>query len=225
MTARSETGGLSLRVILVAVTVVAVFLAVRGRGDGEGRRVGSASRNPASEAPGPAAMTDASPPSSLSTTSSSTTVTHAHGHDEVLHDDDGESYPDTPPPPGKQGLAAMGDTRQSDLGPELARAAADVRLVVQEVVTGGPDGDVRYVVAIDHGRTDVHPGDHPAPDVTFVVDWDTAVAVATGSTSTQDAFTTGRLQVRGDMGVLLRHGTALAGLDAVFAEVRAATTY
>jgi putative sterol carrier protein len=100
-----------------------------------------------------------------------------------------------------------------------------VQLVVQEVVTGGPDGEIRYVVAIDLGRTELRPGDHPAPDVTFVVDWDTAVAVATGSTSAQDAFTTGRLQLRGDVTTLLRHGRALAGLETVFAGLRETTTY
>ena len=108
---------------------------------------------------------------------------------------------------------------------ELAGATADVQLVVQEVVTGGPDGDVRYVVAIDRGRTELRPGDDPAADVTFVLDWATAVAVATGATSAQDAFTTGRLQLRGDVAALLRHGRALNGLDHVFAGLRATTQF
>ncbi len=120
-------------------------------------------------------------------------------------------------------IAEAGATAASSA--ELARATAEVQLVVQQVVTGGPDGDVRYVVAVDRGRTELRPGEEPSPDVTFVVDWDTAVAMATGSTSAQEAFTTGRLQVRGDVGVLLRHGPAMDGLTAVFAGVRAGTTY
>lgn len=108
---------------------------------------------------------------------------------------------------------------------ELARATAEVRLVVQQVVTGTPDGEVHYVVSIDHGRTEIRPGHEPSADVTFSLDWDTAVALATGASSAEDAFTTGRLQLAGDVGALLRHGRALVDLDAVFADLRALTTY
>lgn len=109
--------------------------------------------------------------------------------------------------------------------PELASAAAGVHLVVQQVVTGGPDGEVSYVTSIDDGRVEVRQGEDQAADVTFTSDWSTAVAVATGATGAQEAFTTGQLQVRGEINALLRHGPALAGLDAVFALVREQTTY
>lgn len=109
--------------------------------------------------------------------------------------------------------------------PELGRASADVHLVVQQVVTGGPDGDVRYVVSVGDGAVGLRPGQADAPDVTFTLDWATAVAMATGAIGAQEAFTTGRLQVRGDIEVMLRHGPALAGLDAVFAGLRERTTY
>lgn len=108
---------------------------------------------------------------------------------------------------------------------ELAQATAGTRLTVQQVVDGGPEGEVRYAVAIDDGRVELRPGDDGSADVTFAVDWETAVAMATGVTGAQEAFTTGRLQVGGDIGALLRHGEALAGLDAVFAELRERTTY
>ncbi|HEV2068894.1 MAG TPA: SCP2 sterol-binding domain-containing protein [Acidimicrobiales bacterium] len=86
--------------------------------------------------------------------------------------------------------------------PELAEASAGVHLVVQQVVTGGPDADV-----------------------TFTTDWESAVAVATGTASAQDAFTSGRLRVRGDVTALLRHARALDGLHAAFAGLRERTTY
>ena len=108
---------------------------------------------------------------------------------------------------------------------DLARATAEVQLVVQQVVTGAPEGAVCYVVAIDRGRCQLRAGEDPSADVTFTLGWDIAVALATGATSAQDAFTTGRLQLRGDIDALLRHGGALAELDAVFAELRASTTY
>ncbi len=109
--------------------------------------------------------------------------------------------------------------------PELTEAAAGVHLVVQQMVTGGPDGDVAYVVSIDDGRVSLRAGEDDAAEVTFTLDWDTAVAMATGSFGAQDAFTTGRLRLGGDVGGLLRHGPALAGLDTVFARVRERTTY
>ncbi len=109
--------------------------------------------------------------------------------------------------------------------PELATATAGVHLVVQQEVTGGPEGDVHYVVAVDGGRVSLRAGDDDRADVRFVVDWETAVAMATGALSAQEAFTTGRLQLHGDVAVVLRHGPALAGLDAVFAGVRRRTTY
>jgi hypothetical protein len=49
--------------------------------------------------------------------------------------------------------------------------------------------------------------------------------MATGALGAQEAFTTGLLQLRGDVAVLLRHGPALAGLGSAFAAVRERTTY
>lgn len=109
--------------------------------------------------------------------------------------------------------------------PQLAQATASAELVVQQVVTGGPDGEVAYVVSLDRGSVGLRPGLTETPDVTLTVDWDTAVAMSTGALGAQEAFTTGRLQVRGEIGLMLRHGTALTGLNAVFAGLRDRTTY
>lgn len=107
----------------------------------------------------------------------------------------------------------------------LATATAGTRLTVQQVVTGGPAGDVRYVVSVDGGEVSLRAGVDEAPDVTFLLAWDTAVAIATGVLGAQDAFTSGRLELQGDVGALLRHGPALAGFDSVFAALRERTTY
>lgn len=108
---------------------------------------------------------------------------------------------------------------------ELAAAASGVNLTVQEIVTNGPDGDVRYLVSIDDGMVSLRPGHDETPDVSFTLDWATAVAMATGTLGAQEAFTSGQLQLQGDVGALLRHGPALAGLDSVFAGLRQQTTY
>ena len=107
----------------------------------------------------------------------------------------------------------------------LAEATAEVRLVVQQVVTGTPDGDVRYAIRVDHGKVEVTPGEAPDADVTFTQDWQTAQAMSTGEVGAQQAFMHGHLQVAGDTALLMRHQGAFADLDAAFEEVRARTTY
>lgn len=109
--------------------------------------------------------------------------------------------------------------------PELAEASAGVHLVVQQVVTGGPDGDVHYAVSLRDGQARLRPGEADDAVVVFSTDWDTAVALSAGHTSAQEAFTSGRLAVGGDVTALLRHGPAFDGLHGVFAGLRERTTY
>ena len=108
---------------------------------------------------------------------------------------------------------------------DLREAAEGVHLTVQQRVTGGPDGDVEFHLVLDDGKVAVRAGVAPAPDVTFVQDHDTAVAVATGRLAAQEAFMAGRLRVGGDVQRLMREKAALVGLDRVLADVRAATEY
>lgn len=100
-----------------------------------------------------------------------------------------------------------------------------LRLVVQQLVTDGPDGDVRYAVRIEDGRVAVVPGEAPDADVTVTEDHATATAVARGDLAAPVAFMTGRIRVTGDTRALLAAQPALHRLDAVFAEVRARTSF
>lgn len=115
--------------------------------------------------------------------------------------------------------AVSGDARVA-----AAVAGTDLRLL--QVVTGGPEGDVGYLVAMSGGQVRVLPAT-PADeaDVTLAADWSTAVAIAIGALAPHDAFTTGRLRVRGDLDVLRAQGPALAGLSTAFDEVRSRTAY
>ncbi len=108
---------------------------------------------------------------------------------------------------------------------ELQASTAGVHLSIRQVVTGGPDGDVRYVVSVEDGVVALRAGEGEACDVTFTLDWAAAVSMATGALGAQEAFTTGRMKLTGDVAVLLRHGPALAGVDSVFAALRERTTY
>jgi putative sterol carrier protein len=115
--------------------------------------------------------------------------------------------------------------RAASSSASLKEATAEVGLVVQQEVTGGPDGDVAWHVVLDHGDVAVRPGPAEAPDVTFRQDHPTAVAINRGKLAAQAAFMVGRLQVGGDVAGLIRHQRALADIDDVFAAVRAGTEW
>ena len=98
-------------------------------------------------------------------------------------------------------------------------------ITLQQVVTGGIDGDVAWSVTIGDGSVLVDPGRRDAPTITFTQDLATAAAIHHGELSAQAAFMTGRLRVGGDVRVLLERQADLASLDDVFGPVRLATTY
>ena len=106
----------------------------------------------------------------------------------------------------------------------VRRATADVALTVQQIVTGGPDGDVSWHVVVDHGTVAVRPGITDDADVTFRQDRDTARKVAGGELSAQAAFMVGLLTVTGDVGKLIEHQGAFAGIDDATDAVRARAT-
>ena len=107
----------------------------------------------------------------------------------------------------------------------LADATRDVQLTMQQVVTGGPDGDAAYHVAIDDGTVRVLNGEASDATVTFIQNWETATAVGRGELSAQGAFMTGLIRVRGDLPKLVEHGSVFGGIGDVFADLRASTTY
>ena len=109
--------------------------------------------------------------------------------------------------------------------PSLVTATQDVDLVIQQEVTGGPDGDVAFHVAVDHGSVRFRSGRAPEADVTFTQDHGTAVAVGTGELSAQTAFMIGKLRITGDVEALMRHMDAFDGVEDVFESVRASTAY
>lgn len=96
-------------------------------------------------------------------------------------------------------------------------------------MTGGPDGDLRYWVHIEDGSVRAVLGDAEAaqldPDATVTESYETAAAVNRGELSTEDAFLEGRIRLRGDIAVLLRHQSVLNMLGEAFAEVRSRTEY
>lgn len=110
--------------------------------------------------------------------------------------------------------------------PALGAATADVGLIVEQEVTGGPTGTRTFHLRFDHGQLSAAPGPAPSADlplVRFAQDHATARAIAAGTSSAQRAFMAGDLQVGGDLRILLEHQPVLAALGDVFAVVRADT--
>ena len=112
--------------------------------------------------------------------------------------------------------------RDSD---HLRSTTAGVRVTIQQVVTGGPAGDVRYWVRLDDGAVEAGPGEAGRADATVTQSYETAVAVSRGELSVEQALLEGRVRLAGDIGLLVRHAGALGGVAAAFGQVRDRTTY
>jgi hypothetical protein len=105
-------------------------------------------------------------------------------------------------------------------------AVADGELVVEQVVRGTADGEVRYRVRFGPDGARVSAGDADgAADLVLFADYPTARALHEGRLRAQDALATGFLKLQGRPEVLAKRGDLLARLDAAFAPVRAATSF
>ncbi|MGK2958593.1 MAG: SCP2 sterol-binding domain-containing protein [Acidimicrobiales bacterium] len=107
----------------------------------------------------------------------------------------------------------------------LAEATASVKITIQQNVTGTPDGDIHYVIRVDHGKVEIAEGIDSQATISFTQDWETGVGMSNGSLSAQDAFTAGHLRVGGDIQAMMEVQDAFAELDDVFVELRITTTY
>jgi putative sterol carrier protein len=84
--------------------------------------------------------------------------------------------------------------------PERPGASAQM----QYVVTGGPDGDVRYYWILQDGKLlESALGDAPDADFTMTLTWDDSVKVAQGELDANAAFMQGRMKVAGNMAKLM----------------------
>jgi len=106
----------------------------------------------------------------------------------------------------------------------VAPAESGAHLVVQQVVTDGPDGEVAYLVRISPNAVELVPGRGDA-DVVFTEDWDTAAAIGEGRLSPQAALMEGRIRTSGNVSVVMAAQDSLASVESALAGVRAATTY
>ncbi len=96
---------------------------------------------------------------------------------------------------------------------------------VRHRVTGGPDGDVDYVVRAGSGAFSVEPGAAGAVDTEILESYDVAAAINQGRLTPSAAFAAGRLKLAGDVALLADHRDDFAALGRLLEPVRAVTTY
>ncbi len=82
------------------------------------------------------------------------------------------------------------------------RPGATARM--QYVVTGGPDGDIRYYWVLDNGKLlESRLGELSDPEVTLSVTYDDAMKIQQGELDPNAAFMQGRIKVTGNMAKLM----------------------
>jgi predicted lipid carrier protein YhbT len=78
-------------------------------------------------------------------------------------------------------------------------------VTMQMVVTGGPDGDIRYYWKIENGRlAESAVGELPDAEVTLTTTYQDSVAIQKGELDANAAFMQGKTKVTGNMGKLMQ---------------------
>ena len=94
-----------------------------------------------------------------------------------------------------------------DQGRELAkdqpeRAGASAKM--QYVVSGGPEGDIKYYWVLEAGKLlESQLGEIAEPDFTMTSTYDDSVAIAKGTLDANAAFMQGKMKVAGNTGKLM----------------------
>jgi len=120
---------------------------------------------------------------------------------------------------------ALSDVEVPAPASDAALAARDGRFSMCQIVSDGPDGDVRATLRVADGRVRMTLDDGDDADVAISLSWDDAVAMGTGSLAATDAIAAGRVRVRGDLAVLAEAQAVLAAVSPQLAALRASTGY
>lgn len=75
---------------------------------------------------------------------------------------------------------------------------------LQYIVTGGPEGEVRYFWVVENGKIlEDQLGEDPDAEVTMTITWEDSAKMQRGELDETAAFMQGRLKVAGNMGKLM----------------------
>jgi putative sterol carrier protein len=76
---------------------------------------------------------------------------------------------------------------------------------IQYVVTGGPDGDIKYYWRLENGKlVESKLGEIADPEITMTLSHDDSVKVQKGELDPNAAFMQGRMKVAGNMGKVMQ---------------------
>jgi putative sterol carrier protein len=94
--------------------------------------------------------------------------------------------------------------------------ASDGSFAVAQVVTDGPDGPARTVLTVQEGHAtfESDPEENLPSNVTIVLGYDDALAIARGELEPADALAAGRVRVRGELAVLVAGQSVFAAAAA-----------
>jgi putative sterol carrier protein len=90
-----------------------------------------------------------------------------------------------------------------------AGAAKGMKAVYQFDLTG--DGGGKSYMSIDDGNLTVSEGSHEKPNITVTMSAADFVSMTNGKLNPQMAFMSGKLKVKGDMGLAMKLGQVLQG--------------
>jgi alkyl sulfatase BDS1-like metallo-beta-lactamase superfamily hydrolase len=120
---------------------------------------------------------------------------------------------------------AVADVELAAPGSTSGLAVRDGRFSMCQIVTDGPEGEVRTTLRVHDGRLTMALGDADGADVTIRLTWADALAMAAGELASTDAIAAGRIRVRGDLSVLAEAQATLEAVSPQLVAVRAATGY
>ncbi len=120
---------------------------------------------------------------------------------------------------------ALVDLAIAPPGPDAGLAVRDGRFSMGQVVTGGPDGDVRATLRVVDGRVTMTDGEASDAAVTIRLTWADAVSMAAGELAPADAIAAGRVRVRGDLSVLAEAQAVLGAVQGQLQALRDVTEY
>jgi hypothetical protein len=123
-------------------------------------------------------------------------------------------------------LQATGDNEGRPVGGATLTAGTG-DLIVDVVVSGAPEGEVRYQLVVEGERPRIlsHEASFRPAQVELSSDYATMVGIASGRLSTIDALSAGRARFSGDIGRLSSQQPALGRVDLLPPPVRATTTF
>jgi putative sterol carrier protein len=99
---------------------------------------------------------------------------------------------------------------------------------IQYVVTGGPDGDIKYYWVLENGKLlESQLGEMAEPQITMTLTYDDSVAVQKGELDPNAAYMQGRMKVAGNVGKLMQLMPLTTGPEykALQEEIRGITEY